>query len=215
VLVAQDVRVALRRPGRLVWTVASAGVPVLFAGAPRVVLGLVVLIGGMIAGGAATASVRTDAANPMMLRALGLSSRQAVQQRYWVPGVLAGVWYVLAFSLLRALGDLPAGPWWALGIALAPVGAVAAVRRGRVGMVRNDLLPLDTPMGTVSPGPFVNLTVGADVLLLAAPVLVQLHLHTPLGWTLVLTEALIGVFGARAYLAGTTSKDRVELKELR
>lgn len=215
VLVAQDLRVALRRPGRLVWTVASAGIPVLFAGAPKLVLGLVVLIGGMVAGGASTATVRTDAANPMMLRTLGLSSRQAVLQRYGVPGLIAGVWYVLALSLLRALGDLPAGPWWALGLALAPVGAVAAVRRGRVGMVRNDLLPLDTPMGTVSPGPFVNLTVGADVLLLAAPVLVQFHQHQPLGWTLVLVQAGIGVIGARAYLAGTTSKDRVELKEER
>jgi hypothetical protein len=67
-------------------------------------------------------------------------------------------------------------------------------------------------MGTVSPGPLVNLTVGADVLLLAAPVLVQFHLNTPLGWTLVLLEAVIGVIGARAYLAGTTSKDRVELR---
>jgi hypothetical protein len=193
VLVAQDLRVALRRPAHLVGTVASAAVPVLFAGAP-------------------TATVRTDAANPTMLRMLGLSSRQAVLQRYWVPGVIAGVWYTLALSLLRALGELPPGPWWALGIALAPVGAVAAVRRGRVGMVRNDLLPLDTPMGTVSPGPLVNLTVGADVLLLAAPVLVQFHLNTPLGWTLVLLEAVIGVIGARAYLAGTTSKDRVELR---
>ncbi len=126
--------------------------------------------------------------------------------------MVAAVWYTLALSLLSVLGDLPRGPWWALGIALAPVGAVAAVRRGRVGMVRNDLLPLDTPMGTVSPGPFVNLAVGLDVLLLAAPVLVQLHRHTSLGWTLVLVQAVIGVVGARAYLAGTTAKDRVELK---
>jgi hypothetical protein len=43
-------------------------------------------------------------------------------------------------------------------------------------------------------------------------VLVQLHQHTPLGWTLVLVQAVIGVIGARAYLAGTTAKDRVELK---
>ncbi len=212
ILVAQDLRLALRRPGRLVWTIASAGVPVLFAEAPHIVLGLVVLIGGMVAAGLSTASVRTDAANPMMLRALGVSSRQAILQRYWVPGVVAAVWYTLALSLLSALGDLPRGPWWALGIALGPVGAVAAVRRGRVGMIRNDLLPLDTPMGTVSPGPFVNLAVGLDVLLLAAPVLVQLHQFTPLGWTLVGVQAVVGVVGARAYLAGTTAKDRVELK---
>jgi Family of unknown function (DUF6297) len=212
VLVAQDLRLALRRPGRLVWTVGTAALPVLVAGAPKLVLGIVVLLGGMIAGGASTGTVRTDAANPMMLRALALSSRQAVLQRFWVPGVLAGVWYTVALSLLRALGHLPPGPWWALGIALAPVGAVAAVRRGRVGMVRNDLLPLDTPMGTVSPGPLVNLAIGPDALLLGAPVLVQFVQPTPLGWTLVLVQAVIGVTGARAYLAGTTARDRVELR---
>ena len=211
VLVAQDLRLARRRPRRLLWTAGATALPALLAHAPAGLLALAVLVGGMIAGGASTADVRTDAGNPVMLRMLGLDSRQAVVQRLWVPGLLAGIWYAVALALLRALGDLPAGPWWALGLALAPVGAVAGVRRGRVGLVRNDLLPLDTPMGPVSPGPLLNSVIGPDALVLGLPALIQIVQGRPLTWLGVLVQAAVGVLGARAYVAGTTARDRVEL----
>jgi uncharacterized protein DUF6297 len=211
VLVAQDLLLVRRRPRRLLWTAGAAALPALLAHAPAVVLAVAVLLGGMTAAGASTGTVRTDAANPVMLRMLGVESRQAILQRFWVPGVLAGLWYAATLAVLRALGDLPAGPWWALGIVLAPVGAVAAVRKARVGMVRNELLPLDTPMGTVSPGPLLNSVVGPDALLLGLPALVQIAQRLPLTWTGVLVQAVVGVIGARAYVSGTTAHDRVEL----
>ncbi|RZU49906.1 hypothetical protein EV385_1663 [Krasilnikovia cinnamomea] len=211
VLVAQDLLLARRRPARLAWLAGATALPALLAAGPRWLLAAGVLVGGMLAGGVSTATLRTDAANPVLLRLLGLSSRQAVGQRMIVPGVLAGAWSAASLALLDGLGELPSGPWWALGLALAPVGAVAAVRHARVGLVRNELLPLDTPMGTVSPGPLVNSVVGPDALLLGLPTLVQIVQGEPLTWSTVLVQAVVAVIGARAYLSGTTAPDRVEL----
>jgi hypothetical protein len=187
----------------------------LLSHAPGWLLAVAVLLGGLLAGSVGTGNVRTDAGNPVMLRMLGLNSRQAATQRLWMPLVLAGVWYTAALILLDILNDLPAGPWWALGIALAPTGAIAAMRKARAGFVRNELLPLDTPMGTVSPGPLVNSVVGPDVLLLGLPALLEIAQGHPLSWTTVLVQAIASVAGARAYLSGTTSPDRVELTAAR
>ena len=212
VLVAQDIRLTLRRPRRLVWTAGSVALPALLAHGPAVLLGVAVLLGGMIAAGASTANVRTDAANPVLLRLLGLDSRRAITQRMWVPGVLATIWSTAALGLLQALGDLPAGPWWALGLALGPVGATAAIRKARVGLVRNDLLAFDTQMGvSLSPGPLLKAAIGPDVLLLGLPALLQIAQRHPLTWTAVLVQAVVGAFGARTYLSATTAQDRVEL----
>jgi hypothetical protein len=114
-------------------------------------------------------------------------------------------------ALLDALDDLPPGPWWALGLALAPVGAVAAMRKSRAGFVRNELLPIDTPMGTISPGPLVNSGIGPDMLLLGLPTLVQIVQGHPLTWTTVLVQAIVAVIGARTYLTISTATNRVEL----
>jgi Family of unknown function (DUF6297) len=211
VLVAQDLVLARRRPRRLLWLAGAVALPALLSHAPGWLLAVAVLAGGMLAGGVSTGTVRTDAGNPVMLRLLGLSSRQAVTQRLWLPGILAAAWCAAALGLLRALGDLPSGPWWALGLTLGPVGAVAAVRRARVGFVRNELLPLDTPMGTLSTGPALNSVIGPDLLLLGLPALVQVAQGGPLSWTTVLVQAVVGGIGARGYLSATTSPDRVEL----
>jgi hypothetical protein len=215
VLTAQDLLLVRRRPRRLVWIAGAVALPALLSHAPAWVLAVAVLIGGLIAGSVSTGNIRTDAGNPVLLRMLGVDSRQAVMQRFWLPAVLAGLWTTAALVLLDALGDLPGGPWWALGIALAPVGAVAAVRKARAGFVRNDILPLDTPMGTVSPGPLVNSVIGPDALLLGLPALVEIAQGRPLSWTTVLVQAVVSVIGARAYLSGTTSTDRVELTAAR
>jgi hypothetical protein len=130
----------------------------------------------------------------------------------WVPGVLATVWSTGALTTLQLLGDLPAGPWWALGLGLGPVGAAAAIRHARVGFVRNDMMSLDTQTGVSIPtGPLLSLIAGPDVLLLGLPTLIQIALGNPLSWTTVIVQAVVGAFGARAYLAGTTATDRVEL----
>ncbi|HEV7964340.1 MAG TPA: DUF6297 family protein [Actinoplanes sp.] len=211
VLTAQDLLLVRRRPRRLLWIAGAVALPALLAHAPAWILAVAVLLGGMIAAGVSTGNIRTDAGNPVLLRMLGLDSRQAVTQRLWVPTLLAGIWYAAALALLDTLNDLPPGPWWALGIALAPVGAVAAIRKARAGFVRNELLPLDTPMGTLSPGPLVNSVVGPDALLLGLPSLVEIAQGHPLSWTTVLVQAVVSVIGARAYISGTTAHDRVEL----
>jgi hypothetical protein len=98
-----------------------------------------------------------------------------------------------------------------LGLTLAPTGAAAALRKARAGFVRNDTLPLDTPMGTLSPGPLITSLIGPDVLLLGLPTLVQIIQGHPLTWTTVLIQAIASGAGARAYLAATTDPNRVEL----
>ena len=211
VLVAQDLLLLCRRPRRVLWTAGAAALPVLLAHAPGWLLGIAVLLGGLLAGGVTAGTIRTDAGNPVLLRLLALSSRQAIGQRLWVPGVLSGLWYAAALALLHGLGELPAGPWWALGLALAPVGAAATMRKARVGFVDNGLLPLDTPMGSVSTGPLLNAVAGIDVLLLGLPTLVQLAGGGPLSWSGVAVQAAVAVLGARAYLNATTAADRVEL----
>jgi len=211
ILTAQDLLLVGRRPRRLVWIAGAIALPALLAHAPAWLLAVAVLLGGLLAGSVATGNLRTDAGNPVMLRMLGVTSREAVLQRLWVPTLLAGLWYTAALTLLDALNDLPAGPWWALGVALAPVGAVAAIRKARAGFVRNELLPLDTPMGTISTGPLVNSVMGPDMLLLGLPALIEIGLGNRLSWTTVLVQAVVGGVGLRAYVSGTTAADRTEL----
>lgn len=215
VLVAQDLLLVRRRPRRLLWLAGATALPALLTHAPAWLLGVAVLTGAFLAAGTTTASVRTDAGNPVMLRVLGLSSRQTVSQRVLVPGVLAGLWAAAAFGLLTGLDALPAGPWWVLGLALGPVGALGAVRRARVGFVDNALLPIDTPMGSISTGPALASIIGFDLLVLGLPAVTAVALADPLSWTTVLVQVALGLLGGYFYLTRTTSPDRVELSEER
>ncbi|MFI5931477.1 DUF6297 family protein [Actinoplanes sp. NPDC051494] len=211
VLVAHDLVLLRRRPRRLLWLLGGAGLPGLFSTAPGWLLAIAILIGGLVAGGVTTANIRTDTGNPWMLRMLGLSSRDAVLQRGYVPAAIAAIWYVIALSLLRILGDLPAGPWWALGLVLGPVGGVAAVRKARTGFVDNGMLPIDTPMGSIATGPLIAAFAGVDVLIVGIPTVVMIATGEPLTWTGILIQAIVAGLAIRAYLAGTTAHDRVEL----
>ncbi|MFI1989502.1 DUF6297 family protein [Actinoplanes sp. NPDC020271] len=212
VLTGQDYLMLRRRLPRLVWLLAATPIPLLLTAAPRWVAAIAVLLGAMIAGGTTTKTVNTDAGNPVLLRLLGLSSRQALTQRLWIPGVLAFAWSLIALVLMQLAGDLPAGPWPLLSIPAGVVGGLAAVRRARAGFVRNDLLPLDTPMGTVSTGPLVYAFAGPDALILGIPTVIAIGQGTPLTLTLLLFQTALALVGARAYLAGTTDPERVELQ---
>ncbi|MFC7534451.1 DUF6297 family protein, partial [Actinoplanes sp. GCM10030250] len=211
VLVGQDYQLATRRLPHLLWLAASTTLPLLLTSGPRWLLGLAILLGAMIAGGTTTATVKTDAGNPFMLRLLGLTSRQVLAQRLWIPTATATAWSVTALTLLQATGNLPAGPWPLLGLTLGPLAATAAIRRARVGFVRNDLLPLDTPMGTVSTGPLVNSLAGPDLLLLALPTLVVLSFPSPLLWSTVFLQAALSLLTFRLYLTTSTSPTRLTL----
>lgn len=212
VLTGQDFLLLRRRLPRLLWLLAATPIPLLLTAAPAWVAGIAVLLGAMIAGGTTTATVNTDAGNPVLLRLLGLSSRQVLTQRLWIPGVLAFLWSLIALVLIQLGGALPAGAWALLSIPVGVAGGLAAVRRARGGFVRNDLLPLDTPMGTVSTGPLVYAFAGPDALILGIPTVIAIGQGTPLTLNLLLLQTVLALLGARAYLAGTTDPERVQLQ---
>jgi hypothetical protein len=195
----------------LCWLAVATTLPLLAAQGPWWMLPAVLLLGGMSAAATTAATVRTDSGNPVLLRLLALSSRQVVGERLWVPGVLAAVWTATALLLLALTDGVPAGPWWALGLTLGPVGAVAAVSRARLGFVRNGLLPLETPFGTVATGPVLAAVGGFDMLLLAAPAIVALVDGSALTWLEVAVQAAVSAAGLVAYLVLTTSPDRTDL----
>jgi hypothetical protein len=206
VLTAADLRVLGRKPQRLVWVAAATLLPAVFTESTGWLPATTVLLGAMFAAATATAGVRTDAANPAMLRILGVSARQAVLDRVWLPIALASVWGAGALLLLTALGGMPSGPWWALGLALGPAAAVGAVRRARMGLVQNGLLPLDTPMGSIETGPVLGAVTGYDLLLVfGLPTLILVGIGNTLTWTGVLTQAVVSTAGLALYLGASTS----------
>ncbi|BCJ42610.1 hypothetical protein GCM10010168_06480 [Actinoplanes ianthinogenes] len=211
VLTGQDFLMARRRLPRLLWLLAATPIPLLLAGGPAWVPAVAVPLGAMVAAGTTTGTVNTDAGNPVLARLLGLGSRRALVQRLWIPGALAFLWSLAALLLLEVAGKLPPGPWWLLSLPLGVAGGVAAVRRARSGFVRNDLLPLDTPMGTVSTGPLVYAFAGPDALILAVPTVVGLIVGDPLSLTLIVFQFALALIGTRGYLVATTDPDRVEL----
>ncbi|GIE27480.1 hypothetical protein Ait01nite_005250 [Actinoplanes italicus] len=212
-LTAQDLLLARRRPARLLWTAASTAMPLLLAGAPRWVLTIALLAGTVIAARATTASLKTDAGNPVLLRLLGLTSRQVVRQRLWVPAVLGAAWATAALALLQLSGALPPGQWWLLGLAVGPIGAASAVRAARAGFVRNDLIPIDTPMGAVPTGPVVYAFAGVDLLILTLPTVIVLLQDLPLTPTMIAVQLSTAWLGIQVYLSWTTDPERVGLSK--
>jgi hypothetical protein len=210
-LTGQDLLLARRRPARLLWTAASTALPLLLTSVPRWVLVIALLTGMVIAARATTATIKTDAGNPVLLRMLGLTSRQVVQQRLWLPAVLGAAWATLALGLLQAAGALPAGQWWALGPALGAIGGAVAIRAARAGFVRNDLIPIDTPMGSVPTGPIVYAFAGLDLLLLALPTVIRLLQGLPATWSAIAVQTGVAALGIRAYVTWTTDPERTGL----
>ncbi|MEV0900960.1 DUF6297 family protein [Actinoplanes sp. NPDC049802] len=210
-LTGQDLLLARRRLPRLLWAAAATTLPLLLSGAPAWLLAGTLLIGTMVVARTTTAPVRTDATNPVLLRLLGLTSRQALWQRLWVPAAVGTVWATLALGQLQLTGALPPGQWWPLGLALGPVGAIAGLRAARTGLVRNDLLPFETPMGSVPTGPLLHAFAGLDLLILALPTVVALVTAAPATWSLLLFQLGVAVVGTLAYMTVSTSPERVEL----
>ncbi|WP_430790621.1 DUF6297 family protein [Actinoplanes sp. G11-F43] len=210
-LTAQDLLLARRRTPRLLWTAAATALPLLLVDAPPWLLAVTLPLGATFAARATTATVRTDATNPVLLRLLGLNSRQAIRQRFWLPAALATAWATIALALLQAAGHLPDGQWWLLGFSLGPIGATAALRAARSGMVRNDLIPIDTPMGSIPTGPLLHAFAGFDLLILATPTIIQLSQSQPAALDMILVQSALAVAGAQAYLTFTTDPDRLSL----
>ncbi|MFB9234949.1 DUF6297 family protein [Plantactinospora siamensis] len=197
-----DLLVLRRRPARLLLLAVGTLGPAVATAGPRW-LPAVVTFGGALAAATTTVdAVRRDSAQPALLRLLGLTGRQALTGRLAAPVALAAVWAAAALSITGLLGDLPAGPWWALGLALGPAVAVAAVRRARVGNVRHDLMPIETPMGSLATGPLLWLLSGLDLLvLLGAPALLTLLRGVAPDWQTVLVQAALSIGGLVFYLS--------------
>ncbi|GIF36367.1 DUF6297 family protein [Actinoplanes xinjiangensis] len=212
-LTGQDLLLARRRPARLLWTAASTALPLLLISAPRWVLVIALLTGTVIAARGTTATIKTDAGNPVLLRMLGLTSRQVVQQRLWLPAVLGAAWATMALGLLQVAGALPPGQWWALGPAIGAIGGAAAIRAARAGFVRNDLIPIDTPMGSVPTGPVVYAFAGLDLLLLTLPTVIRLFQDLPATWSVIAVQTGLAALGVRAYISWTTDPERVGLSK--
>jgi hypothetical protein len=213
VLTGQDLRVLGRKPQRLGWLAAAALVPAVFTGSTGLLPAATVLFGAMFAAATTTTAVRTDAANPALLRLLAVSARQAVLDRAWLPALLASLWSGTALLLLTLLHAMPSGPWWALGLALGPAAAAGAIRRARMGLVPNGLLPLDTPMGSVETGPVLGAVIGYDLLLVfGLPTLVLVGTGDPLSWSGVLTQLACSTGGLALYVAASTSTIDADLK---
>ncbi len=212
-LTAQDLRALSRKGGRLGWLAAATLVPAVLADGSGWLVAGAVLLGAMSAATTTTGSVRTDNDNPVLLRLLAVSARAALLARLWVPAALAAAWATTALVVLTAVGHLPAGPWWALGVAVAPVAAAAAVRRSRLGMVQNGLLPLDTPMGSLETGPLLGAVVGYDLLvLLGLPTAFALYAGVAPAWSTVLLQLVVGVGGLAMYVGASTSTYLSDLK---
>lgn len=214
-LVRQDLLVLRRSGRRLIRIVGAVLLPALVVGGPGWLLGGLFLVGALCSASATMDAVRRDAEHPAMLRLLGLTGLRVVAARLLVPATMAGLWSALALAVLSLLGHLPPGPWWALGLALGPTVGVAAVHRSRAGKVQNDLPLVDTPMGSISPGPVMWLLTGPDLLVpLALPALVALVAFRSLEeltWNRVLIQVGFSVVGVLAYLRFGADRRRSQL----
>ncbi|WP_201753728.1 DUF6297 family protein [Micromonospora rubida] len=197
-LVAQDLLIARRKVGKLWWLAGGAALPTLLADGPGWLLAGVLLIGALAAAGLTSESTHSDAANPAMLRLLGVPGRWVTAQRLVVPAAVAAVWGALALGGLQVAGVLD-GPWWALGIAAGPAVAVGAVQRARASAASIGTILIDTPLGAFPAGMLLWLANGVDVLaILTLPVsvgLITARAPDVLGWPWVLAQAASSALG--------------------
>ncbi|ASW53166.1 DUF6297 family protein [Plantactinospora sp. KBS50] len=195
-----DILVVCRRPVRMLALAVGTLAPAVATTGPGWLPAVVVLAGVLAAAGTTTAAVRRDSAEPALLRLLGLAERPALAGRLIVPAVLAAAWAAVALTVPALIGDRPAGPCWALGLALGPAAAVAAIRRARIGQVRHDLMPIETPMGSLATGPLLWLLSGVDLLvLLGSPALLTLLTGAVPDWQTVLVQAALSTAGLVFY----------------
>ncbi|WP_027659874.1 DUF6297 family protein [Salinispora fenicalii] len=197
-LIAQDLIILRRKAPRLWWPVGAVAVPVYLAEGPAWLLLGVVLIGALGAAGFTGESTHSDAANPAMLRLLGVTGRRVTAARLVVPAVIAGGWLAITLAVLQGLGALT-GPWWALGLLAGPAVAAAAYQRAKASAASIGTILIDTPLGAFPAGMLLWLLNGVDVLaVLTLPVSVGLVLVPApevLGWPWLFAQAASSALG--------------------
>ncbi|SCE87195.1 hypothetical protein GA0074695_1769 [Micromonospora viridifaciens] len=207
-----DLLVLRRKRHRLGWLTAAALLPAMLAGSPGWVLVPVLLAGALSSADTTLAAVRRDSAQPALVRLLGRTGRQVVAARFLAPAVLAAAWSGLALAALALRSNLPLGPSCALGLAVGPAVAVAALGRARARPIDNSMPLVDTPMGAFAPGPLIWLFNGLEVLVvLTLPTIAALLGgigSTELGWGSVLAQAALSTLGVAAYLTLAADRNR-------
>ncbi|MGC4804867.1 DUF6297 family protein [Micromonospora sp. DT233] len=211
-LVAQDLLMVRRKAGRLWWLAGGAALPTLLADGPGWLAMGVLLVGALAAAGLTGESTHSDAANPALLRLLGVTGRWVTVQRLAVPAVIGACWGALALGGLQVAGELD-GPWWALGLAAGPAVAAGAFQRARASAASIGTILIDTPLGAFPAGVLLWLVNGIDVLaVLTLPVSIGLltaRAPEVLGWPWVLAQAASSLLGCLILIkrsATTTSK---------
>ncbi|WP_245736942.1 DUF6297 family protein [Micromonospora pattaloongensis] len=194
-LLAQDLLLVRRKAGRLPWLAALAAAPAALADGPLWALIMLFLLGAMAAAGLCGEPTHSDAANPSMVRLMGLSRRQVAVQRLVMPSLLAASWAALAMAGLQVAGVL-SGPWWILGVATGPAAALAAMQRARASASSIGSTLIETPFGAFPSGMLLWLVNGIDVLaVLTLPVMVAVTSSRELAWHAVLAQAAVSALG--------------------
>ncbi|TYB39243.1 hypothetical protein FXF50_08345 [Micromonospora sp. AP08] len=205
-LVGQDLLIVRRKASRLWWLAGVAAAPTVTADGPRWLLITLVLVGAMAAAGFTSESTHRDAANPALVRLLGLPEQQVRGQRLVVPGLLAALWSGLALGGLQAAGLL-SGPWWALGLAIGPAAAVAALQRARASAASIGNVLIETPLGAFPAGMLLWLVNGLDVLaVLTLPVSIGIATGTALEWHLVPIQLALSALGCVLLIRWTPTR---------
>ncbi|MGW4795709.1 DUF6297 family protein [Nonomuraea sp. NPDC004297] len=199
-----DLRMAARRPGRLVMLAALAALPALIrqaGGSPGLAV-LVLVAGGLAAAVTGAAGARWDAQHPELPR---LFAGPRLGAHAIVPGVLAALWAGGAFAFLHAAGFVPL--WSVLfSVAAAPALAAAGLRMARRGPINHAMPVIDLGFGGVPTGPIFWAAAGVDLafagvvpLLFLPPGPVALGLQAALGVLLLAGYLLVASRGRRAW----------------
>ncbi|MEV5558657.1 DUF6297 family protein [Nonomuraea wenchangensis] len=223
----QDWRRLARRPGRLAFTLATAGLPALLAqagGAPGV-LGAVVLAGGLAVAASAATGARRDAANPALARLLGIGHRPGLAARAVLPALLAALWTSAALAGLTLTNPTPSpapaatlatsssapmtGAGFGLGVAelvlfgvlAAPGLAAGALRMVRRRPVDHSLPVIETGAGPVPLGPVLWGVTGIDLALAGClPALLALSTAPPQPGPYLVAQAVTGAAALAGYV---------------
>ncbi|SEU16054.1 DUF6297 family protein [Nonomuraea wenchangensis] len=223
----QDWRRLARRPGRLAFTLATAGLPALLAqagGAPGM-LGAVVLAGGLAVAASAATGARRDAANPALARLLGIGHRPGLAARAVLPALLAALWTSAALAGLTLTNPTPSpasaatlatsssapmtGAGFGLGVAelvlcgvlAAPGLAAGALRMVRRRPVDHSLPVIDTGAGPVPLGPVLWGVTGIDLALAGClPALLALSTAPPQPGPYLVAQAVTGAAALAGYV---------------
>lgn len=206
-LVTADLVVLRRSLRHVVRIVVAAGLPVLATLVPQLAspVGVLVavLVGGWLAAGASAEGARWAEMAPALDRLLPLGHRTVRRLRMVVPGLVALVWSLVAFTAVGRWQGATAD-WLVLAVAAVPVWAAAAVRAAYRPAPRWDKPLVATPAGALPMGVLQVVARGPD---LVASCLLPLWVAIGLGTvTTFLVTAQLGLSAIAVAVASSTAE---------